>query len=73
MESGSSEVADRYIGRIYNACQSLDYSAESYSAYRYAARYRMMPFENYLVLFRVLKGEAIIGHVRHSKRRIFRG
>ena len=72
-ESGSPEVADRYVGRIFNACEALNYSSESYSVYRYAAKWRMTPFEKYLVLFRVLNGEVKIGRVRHGARRVFRG
>jgi plasmid stabilization system protein ParE len=72
-ESGSLEVADRYISRIFDACDALEYSAKSFSPFRYAQKWQMIPFEKYLVLFRIRNDEVKIGRVRHASRKPFRG
>ena len=72
-ESASAEVADRYIRRIFDACDELESSAESYAPFRYAPKYQMVPFEKYLILFCVRDNEVKIGRVRHSSRKPFRG
>jgi plasmid stabilization system protein ParE len=70
--SGSQAVADRYLDRLLKACKTLIYSAERYPPYHIAGELRMMPFENYLILFVIHSNEVRISHVRHAARRPFR-
>ena len=72
-ESGNRKVADNYIVRLLDACDSLASLPERYSLYRFATGWRMMPFENYLVFFQVKNEEVRIGHFRHGARKPFRG
>jgi plasmid stabilization system protein ParE len=71
--SGSQEVADRYIDRLFNACQTLSYSADRYSPYHISGSFRMMPFGNYLMMFVIRDEEMRISHLRHAARKPFRG
>jgi toxin ParE1/3/4 len=70
--AGSQVVADRYLDRLLSACKTLTYSAERYPPYHIASTLRMMPFENYLVLFVIHGDEVRISHVRHAGRKPFR-
>jgi plasmid stabilization system protein ParE len=71
-ESGSRLVADHYLARLLDACDSLAILPERYPPYRYAPGWRMMPFENYLVFFQVHGDDVRVGHVRHAARKPFR-
>ena len=70
-ESGSRPLADSYIVRLLDACDSLSILPERYPPYRYAHNWRMMPFGNYLVFFQVRGEEVRIGHVRHAAKKTF--
>jgi plasmid stabilization system protein ParE len=70
-ESGSTQVADQYVARLLDACDALAVLPDRYPPYRYAAGWRMMPFENYLVFFQVHGDDVRIGLVRHAARKPF--
>jgi plasmid stabilization system protein ParE len=70
--AGSQAIADRYLDRLLDACKTLAYSAKRYPPYHIASTWRMMPFENYLVLFVIHKDEVRISHFRHAARKPFR-
>ena len=72
-ESKSEQTADRFIARLLEACDALDALPERFPRYSYARAWRMMPFGNYLVFFRIQEKSVRIGHVRHAARRLFRG
>jgi plasmid stabilization system protein ParE len=72
-DSNSSAVATRFLGELFEACNSLATLPERFAPYPYAKRWRMMPFGNYLVFFQVHEGEVRIGHIRHAARRSFGG
>jgi plasmid stabilization system protein ParE len=73
VESGSRKAAGDYIAQLLDASDSLVSLPERYPPYRFAAGWRMMPFENYLVFFQVKNDEVRVGHFRHGARRPFRG
>jgi plasmid stabilization system protein ParE len=72
-ESGRSTIADRFIGQLLDACDSLAMLPQRFAVYPYARHWRMMPFGNYLVFFRIHEVEVRIGHVRHGAKRPFAG
>ena len=72
-ESRSRETADRYLTRLLDACETLDSLPERFPRYPFAPDWRMMPFGNYLVFFRIRENAVRIGHIRHAARRPFRG
>jgi plasmid stabilization system protein ParE len=73
LESGNPAAADRFLSRIFEACESLSVLPGRFAAYPYAKRWRMMPFENYLVFFAIHENAVHIGHIRHGARRPFGG
>ena len=72
-ESRSRETADRFLTRLLDACETLDTLPERFPRYPFAPDWRMMPFGNYLVFFRIHENAVRIGHIRHAARRPFRG
>ena len=72
-ESRSRETADRYLTRLLNACETLNFLPERFPRYPFARDWRMMPFGNYLVFFRTYENAVRIGHIRHAARKPFRG
>ena len=72
-ESKSEQAADRFIARVLGACDALHTLPERFPRYPFAPDWRMMPFGNYLVFFRIHKEAVRIGHIRHAARRPFRG
>jgi plasmid stabilization system protein ParE len=72
-ESKSDVTAKRSIARLLDACDALYTFPERFPRYPYARDWRMMPFGNYLVFFRIHEEAVRIGHVRHAARRPFRG
>ena len=72
-ESRSRETADRYLTRLLDACETLDCFPERFPRYPFARDWRMMPFGNYLVFFRIHENAVRIGHIRHAARMPFRG
>ena len=71
-ESKDRQAADLYLRRLLDACDSLASLPERFPIYRYAKEWRMMPFDNYLVFFRIHADTVQIGHVRHCARMPFR-
>jgi plasmid stabilization system protein ParE len=69
--SGSRDVANQYIARFIDACDALAHSAQAYPLYRFSNSSRMMPFENYLILFQIRNDGVYIVHVRHAARKSF--
>jgi toxin ParE1/3/4 len=69
----SEGQANRFIGRLLNACEMLKIFPERFPAYPYARHWKMMPFGNYLVFFQIHEGEVRIGHIRHAARKSFGG
>lgn len=68
----SRSVADRFVDRLLEACERLDVFPERFPRYPFARSWRMMPFENYLVFFRI-EGDAVrIGHIRHAAQKPLR-
>ena len=72
-ESGSRDVADRFLNSLLDECEFLVVLPERYPTYRPGSPWRMMPFGNYLIFFQRHGDELRIGHVRHAARRPFRG
>lgn len=72
-ESQSHETADRFLARLLDACDALHTLPERFPRYPSALDWRMMPFGNYLVFFRVHEETVRIGHIRHAARRQFHG
>lgn len=72
-ESKSLEVAERFLSRLIIASQTLDTLPERFPRYPYARDWRMMPFGNYLIFFRLTEETVRIGHIRHAAKRPFRG
>jgi len=72
-ESESPAIATRFIGELFDACDSLRTLPERFAAYPRARRWRMMPHGTYLVFFQVHEGEVRIGHIRHGARMPFGG
>lgn len=72
-ESKSRETADRFIARILAASETLDVLPERFPRYPFAREWRMMPFGNYLIFFRIGEDTVRIGHIRHAAKRPFRG
>ncbi len=66
-------MATRFLGELFEVCDSLTTLPERFAPYPYAKRWRMMPFGNYLVLFQVHEDEVRSGHIRHAARRPFGG
>lgn len=71
-ESKSVEVAKRFLSRLIIASQTLDTLPERFPRYPYARDWRMMPFGNYLIFFRLTEETVRIGHIRHAAKRPFR-
>lgn len=71
-ESQSPATADRFIARLLDACEALHTLPERFPRYPFARDWRMMPFGNYLVFFRIHEEAVRIGHIRHAARRPFR-
>jgi plasmid stabilization system protein ParE len=72
-ESTSETTAARFIARLLDACDALHTFPERFPRYPFARDWRMMPFGNYLVFFRLHEEAVRIGHVRHAARRPFQG
>lgn len=72
-ESKSVEVAERFLSRLIIASQTLDTLPERFTRYPYARDWRMMPFGNYLIFFRLTEETVRIGHIRHAAKGPFRG
>ena len=65
-ESESQQTADRFIARVLDACEALHTLPERFPRYPYARDWRMIPFGNYLVFFRIHEEAVRIGHIRHA-------
>lgn len=72
-ESESPETAERFLARLLSASETLDTFPERFPRYPYSRDWRMMPFGNYLIFFRVTEDTVRIGHIRHAAKRPFRG
>ncbi len=72
-ESKSPETADRFLARLITATETLESLPERFPRYPYARDWRMMPYGNYLIFFRITEGTIRIGHIRHAAKRPFRG
>lgn len=72
-ESKSQETADRFLDRLISASETLDSLPERFPRYPFARDWRMMPFGNYLMFFRLIADTVRIGHIRHAAKRPFRG
>ncbi|MDR3406593.1 MAG: type II toxin-antitoxin system RelE/ParE family toxin [Chthoniobacter sp.] len=72
-ESASVATATRFLGQLFDACDSLAALPQRFAVYPYARNWRMMPFGNYLVFFQIHEDEVRIGHIRHGARRPFSG
>ena len=72
-ESRSRETADRFLTQLLDACETLDSLPERFPRYPFAPDWRMMPFGNYLVFFRIHENAVRICHIRHAARKPFRG
>ena len=72
-ESGSREIADRFLIRLLDRCNTLAVLPNRYPPYRFAGKWRMAPVENYLILFQIQNEDVRIGHIRHSAKKPFRG
>ena len=72
-ESGSAQLAGAYIARLLDACDALHILPERYPPYPHGTDWRMMPFENYLIFFKVRFDEVLIGHIRQAARKPFAG
>jgi plasmid stabilization system protein ParE len=72
-ESKSPETADRFLARLISATEMLDSLPERFPRYPYARDWRMMPFGNYLIFFRITDDAVRIGHIRHAAKYPFRG
>ena len=70
-QSASPVTADRFLDQLLDACGALSTLPFRFALYPYAKRWRMMPLGNYLVFFKIQKGEVRIGHVRHAAKRPF--
>jgi toxin ParE1/3/4 len=71
-ESQSLATAAKFIGSLFDACDSLGTLPERFAIYPRARLWRMMPHGNYLIFFKVHEGEVRIGHIRHGARKPFR-
>ncbi len=71
-ESKSREVADRFLSRLLVASDKLATLPMRYPVYSHRRGTRMMPFENYIIFYKVVGDEVRIQHVRHAARRPFR-
>jgi plasmid stabilization system protein ParE len=71
-ESQTPATAIRFLGQLLDACDSLAIFPERFAIYPPARDFRMMPYGNYLVFFKVRAREVRIGHVRHAARKPFR-
>ena len=72
-ESKSDATADRFIARLLDDCDALHTLPERFPRYPFAPDWRMMPFGNYVVFFRIHESAVRIRHIRHAARRPFRG
>ena len=72
-ESRSRETADRYLNRLLDACETLDFLPERFPRYPFVRDWRVMPFGNCLVFFRTHENAVRGGHIRHAARKPFRG
>jgi toxin ParE1/3/4 len=70
-QSGDPAIADQFLGKVFDACSTLGALPFRFAVYPYARRWRMMPFGNYLVFFKIEEREVRIGHVRHAAQRPF--
>ena len=70
-ESGNPTIANRFVEKIFDACDSLMTLPERFPAYPRARHWRLMPYGNYLVFFQIHDGEVRIGHIRHGARKPF--
>lgn len=72
-ESGSPAVADRFLDKLFAACDGLGVFPARFAPYPHVRSWRMMPFESYLVFFEIREGVVRVGHIRHAARRPFGG
>ena len=72
-ESTGEAIAARFIARLLDFCDALETLPQRFPRYPGAPDWRMMPFGNYLVFFRIHEAAVRIGHVRHAARRPFSG
>ena len=70
-EAGDAEVANRFSTQLLKASAALADSPGRYPPYRYAFDWRVMPFGNYLIFFRVFGDDVLIGQFRHAARKPF--
>lgn len=70
-ESKSRQVADRFLVRLLAASDKLAALPSRYPVYSHWRGTRMMPFENYIVFYKVTGDEVRVQHIRHAARRPF--
>jgi toxin ParE1/3/4 len=70
-QSGNPETAHQFLDQLFSACGTLSTFPIRFAVYPFAKRWRMMPFGNYLVFFRIQQDNVQIGHIRHAARRPF--
>jgi plasmid stabilization system protein ParE len=71
-ETADAELAQHFIERLLETCDTLRTLPERFATYPHAPRWKMMPVGNYLVFFHVHENEVRIGHIRHAARRPLR-
>ncbi len=72
-ESKNQAVADQFLGRLFDVCETLSVLPTRYASYPHAKSWRMMPFGSYLVFFTISDDSVRVGHIRHGARRAFGG
>lgn len=70
-EAQTRATADRFLGQLFDACDTLKVLPARFAAYPYARQWRMMPVGSYLVFFQIHEYEVRIGHIRHGARAPF--
>ena len=68
-ESKSQEIADRFLSRLLAASDELATLPSRYPVYSNRRGTRMMPFENYIIFYKVVRDEVRVQRVRHAARR----
>ena len=72
-EAGDAHVANYFLTQLLEASSALADLPGRYPLYRYAPDWRVMPFGNYLIIFRVFGDDVLVGQVRHAAMKPFRG
>lgn len=72
-ESADTATADRFLVRLFAACDGLDRLPARFAVYPHAPKWRMMPFGNYLIFYQIAEETVRVGHVRHAAQLPFTG